>query len=298
MLAVGVDVGGSKASVGLIDTTNGAVLRRLQLKTPPPDETGAPFLAEVAAAAGALLAEAGEGPLPVGVGICEIVETSGEIVSGLRVRWTGPDVRQAFVFAERVAIEADIRAAAVAEARFGAGRSLAHWIYANAGTGIAAVLMAGGRPYPGAHGRAVAAGMSHVALTHDGAPRVEEVAGGAGMLWRARQTGMPVDGVAGLLDRAAAGDAASRAIVEEGGAVFGRLLGMLANALDPQAVVIGGGIAAASPLFVAACRASFRSSIWYDGAAVPPAPLARLGPDAGLIGAALCALDAGRRTGK
>jgi glucokinase len=295
MLAVGVDVGGSKASIGLIDVARGAVLQRVQVRTPPLEETGALFLAEIAGAVRFLLARAGKAePLPVGIGICEIVETSGEIVSAHRVRWTSSEVHRAFSFARRVVIEADVRAAAVAEARFGAGQGLAHWIYANAGTGVATVLMEGETPYPGAHGRAVAAGMSHAAfaLTHD-TPRIEEIVGGAGMLARALEAGIVVDHVAGLLDGATAGDAASRAIVVEGGFVFGRMLGLLANALDPQAVVIGGGIAAASPDFVEACRAAFRDSVWYDGAGIPAMPLAQLGADSGLIGAAVCACRVG-----
>ncbi len=290
MLALGVDVGGSKASIGLIDTANGAVLHRTQVRTPPLAQTGAPFIAEVADAARALLARAGTQVTAVGIGICEIVEATGEIVSAHRVSWTSADIRRAFAFAGRVVIEADIRAAAVAEARFGAGRGLTHWIYANAGTGIAIVLMRGERPYPGKHGRAVAAGMSRSTFMADDAPCVEEIAGGAGMLSRAGRAGITVDHVAALLDRAAAGDAASRAIVVEGGAVLGRMLGMLANALDPETVVIGGGIASASPQFMEACRNAFRNSIWYDGADIPPTPLARLGPDSGLIGAAACAI--------
>jgi glucokinase len=289
MLAIGVDVGGSKASIGLIDTANGTVLRRMQVRTPPLAETGVPFIAEVADAARALLAQAGTEVTAAGIGICEIVETNGEIVSAHRVSWTSADIRRAFAFAGRVVIEADIRAAAVAEARFGAGRGLAHWIYANAGTGIAIVLMTGERPYPGGHGRAVAAGMSRSTFLADDAPCVEEIAGGAGMLLRTRQAGIPIDHVATLLDRAAAGDVASRAIVVEGGSVFGRMLGMLANALDPETVVIGGGIASASPQFMEACRTAFRNSIWYDRADIPPTHLARLGPDSGLIGAAACA---------
>lgn len=289
MRAIGVDVGGSKASVGLIDTMTGTIIDRVQIPTPALEETGPPFLTALADAAQTLQAREA---LPVGIGICEIVEGNGEIVSAHRVRWTSAEVRAAFPFAKGVAIEADVRAAAIAEARFGAGRGLVHWIYANAGTGIATVLMAGDWPYPGAHGRAVAAGMSPAdfASKESAAPTVEEIAGGAGMLARARGTGLGAANVAELLDQARADVGTSRAIVAEGGFVLGRMLGLLANALDPEAVVLGGGIAAASPEFVEACRVSFRDSVWYAEGGVPQMPVARFGSDSGLIGAAVCAL--------
>lgn len=289
MLALGVDVGGSKASLGIVDVATGAVLDSMAVPTPPLAQADARFLADVAEAARGLAARAGAAaPLPAGIGICEVVETDSQIVSAYRVRWTTDGIRAAFSFATSVAVEADIRAAATAEALFGAGRGLGHWIYANAGTGIATVLMSGDRPFCGAHGRGVAAGMGPASLADGAAPSIEDLAGGAGMLARAEEAGLLVRHVADLLEQAQAGNTVATAIVSQGGGVLGRMLGLLANALDPQAIVVGGGIAAASPDFVTACRAAFFDSVWYkDG--VPGMPTARLGADSGLIGAAVFA---------
>lgn len=227
--------------------------------------------------------------MPAGIGICELVDIGGEILSAHRVRWGTADVRRAFAFAKSVAIEADVRAAAIAEAEFGAGAGLRHWIYANAGTGIATVLMDGRTPYLGAHGRGVAMGMSLAELRPSGqvSPTVEDIAGGAGMLLRAREAGLAVARIADLIDRANAGHEPERNILTEGGHVFGRALALLANSLDPEAVVIGGGIAAASTGYVAACREAFDNSVWYARDGVPALLPARFGSESGLIGAAL-----------
>ncbi|MFI0848059.1 ROK family protein [Mesorhizobium sp. IMUNJ 23232] len=297
MLAIGVDVGGSKASVGVVDTADGRVVERLEVATPPVEETGDAFLNEVADAARGLAARHGGSPIPVGIGICELVDIGGEILSGHRVRWETSDVCRAFAFAKSVAIEADVRAAATAEAEFGAGAGLRHWIYANAGTGIATVLMDGRTPYLGAHGRGVAMGMSLAELRPSGqvSPTVEDIAGGAGMLVRARKAGLTVARIAELIDRANAHHETERAILAEGGHVFGRALALLVNSLDPEAVVVGGGIAAAGAGYVAACREAFDSSVWYARDGVPALLPARFGSESGLIGAALMGVRLDRR---
>lgn len=289
MLAIGVDVGGSKASVGIVDTADGRIVGRLDIATPPVEETGDAFLAVVAEAARELAARHSGASVPAGIGICELVDIGGEILSGHRVRWETSDVRSAFAFAADVAIEADVRAAAIAEAEFGAGAGLRHWIYANAGTGIATVLMDGRAPYLGAHGRGVAMGMSLAELRPSGqvSPTIEDIAGGAGMLLRAREAGLTVARIADLIDRANAGHELERAILTEGGHVFGRALALLANSLDPEAVVIGGGIAAAGPDYVTACCKAFDSSVWYARDGIPALVPARFGSESGLIGAAL-----------
>jgi glucokinase len=291
MLAIGVDVGGSKASVGVVDTADARIVERLEIATPPVEETGDAFLAAVAEAAHRLAARPGGTLMPTGIGICELVDIGGEILSAHRVRWKTADVRRAFSLAKIVLIEADVRAAAVAEADFGAGAGLRHWIYANAGTGIATVLMDGRTPYLGAHGRGVAMGMSLADLrpVEGPSPTVEDIAGGAGMLARARKAGLAVVRIADLIDRANADHEPERTIVAEGGHVFGRSLALLANSLDPEAIVIGGGIAAASAGYIAATSEAFIGSVWFARDGVPALRTARFGSESGLIGAALLA---------
>src|SRR5262245_49033489 len=188
MWAIGIDVGGTKTSIGLIDTRTGRIAERVELVTPPPAKTGKPFLDRVAGAA-RRIAETSDGAAgaPVGIGICELLDSAGEIVSAHRVKWASREVRSAFGFAGRVAIEADARAAAIAEAAHGAGAGLRHWIYANAGTGIATILMDAASPYPGAHGRALCSGMGPATFLpgHSTGESVEDISGGAGMLQRA-----------------------------------------------------------------------------------------------------------------
>lgn len=290
MRAIGIDIGGSKTLVGVVETVTGAIVARIELATPPPGAAGPQFLDMLADAVRALPAR---GDMPLGIGICELVDTGGEIVSAHRVRLASKAVHEALAFAGPVVIEADVRAAALAEAIHGAGRGFGHWLYANAGTGIATVLMHGDRPYPGAHGRALASGMSPATFHADGSASltVEDFSGGAGLLQQARAAGLDVDSVSDLVALAGKNDTVARRVFDIGGCMLGRALGFLANALDPEAIILGGGIAAGEPGYVRACETALRETVWYPDPALPKLLPAALGVDAGLVGAALAALN-------
>ncbi|MCU0830832.1 MAG: ROK family protein [Rhizobiaceae bacterium] len=285
-LALGIDVGGTKTALGVVDVQTGVIHARASLATPQPF-AGTDFLAEIVAAALALDPTCA---LPVGLGLCELVTRDGVIASGWRVRWQTGDVRAAFARWPSFALEADVRAAARAEAMFGAGRGHAHWIYANAGTGIACCLMADGAPHLGVSGLGMAWGMSPADLTSKaGSQTIEDCSGGAALLAKAKSVGLPVSSVGELSALADGGDAEANTILTEGGTVLGHGLGALANMLDPQVIILGGGLGMASAAYRRAVEAGIDACLWPAARPRPPLIPARCGSDAGLIGAALIA---------
>jgi glucokinase len=261
--AIGIDVGGTKIAAGRVDLGSGRIVERRVIPTRP-ERGGAAVLADCAS----LAAELGAGELPVGVGLCELVDLDGRPASADTVDWRGLDLAASFP-APRVALESDVRAAALAEARFGAGAGRSPFLFAIVGTGASVCLVVDGYPYAGAHGHAIVLG----------APPVESVASGRALARAA--------GVARAEDAVA--DPAHAARVDVAARELGRVLAVLANALDPAVIVLGGGLGAAPP-FCARVQAACRASLAYP----LPAPLevvaARLGSDAGVIGAALSAV--------
>jgi glucokinase len=242
------------------------VHERRELPTRP-ERGGAAVLADCAKLASSL----GRGQLPVGIGLCELVDLSGRPVSADTVDWLDLDVAAA-VAAPAVVLESDVRAAARAEALFGAGAGRSPFLYVIVGTGASVSLVVDGKPYPGAHGGAVVLG----------APPVERVASGAAL---ARRTG---------LDDAEAVLADSRwsAVVDEAAAALGRVVGVLVNALDPTLVVLGGGLGG-QVSFCERVAAAVQPWIVYpspDGLEIVGS---QLGRDAGVVGAALAALERG-----
>jgi glucokinase len=266
-LAIGIDVGGTKIAAGVVDVESGAVLERSQVPTRP-ERGGAGVLADCAELARRL----GGGRLAVGIGLCEIVDLAGRPTTADTIDWRGLDPAAA-IEARSVTIESDVRAAALAEARFGAGAGRSPFLFVIAGTGASACLVVDGRPYAGERGEAIVLG----------APPVEAVASGPAL---ARATG---------LERAedVLADPTHAALVKDAAAALGRVLAVLVNALDPSLVVLGGGLGTA-PAFRKRVESACQSLLAYPRTPPLEVVASRLGQDGGLIGAALVAHTGGR----
>ncbi len=261
--AVGIDVGGTKIAAGRVQLATGRVLERRQVPTDPA-RGGAAVLDDVAT----LARELGAGRLPVGIGLCELVDLEGRPGSADTVDWRDLDVASA-IDAPKVTLESDVRAAARAEARFGAGAGRSPFLYVILGSGASTCLVIDGEPYAGARGQAVVLG----------APPVEAVASG-----RALQQ---LSGLERAEDVLARSD--HDGLVASAAAALGQTLGVLANALDPALIVLGGGLGG---------DAGFRARVAHELAgrvaypAEPPLELvgSKLGADGGIVGAALGAV--------
>ena len=215
--------------------------------------------------AGALVEELGDGVVAVGLAICELVDPCGRVRSAETVDW-----RDADLFATFDWVESDVRAAALAEARFGAGRDEPDFLYVSVGSGISHCLMIDGRPRLGVRGSAIGTG----------APLVEQWSGGLAL---ARRTGHATRGGRARRPRGA------RTSSRTPRAGSGVALAALVNALDPGAVIVGGGPRA--PRRLPRARRSSRCaprSTTRTPRDLPVLP-AGLRADAPVIGAALAA---------
>ena len=188
------------------------------------------------------------------------------------------------------AVENDANAAALAEARFGAGRGLRSVFYATLGTGIGAGIVIDGKVYHGKNGQAAEGG--HVTIDWRSAERcncgvagcVEALASGSAISRRYGRT--PEDIARAVL----AGDAASTAALDEICEMIGAWLGGIVSLLDPDIVLVGGGMSQiGEPLFSRLRRIVPLRTINRFAAETPIAP-AELGISAGVLGAAAAVL--------
>ena len=174
--AIGIDIGGSRTKIGLVDTNQGNVSDLAIIDTPVRQQTGLGFAETLSVLTRDLQARAktaGQVVDKIGIGICELVERSGQIVSAHRVELNREHINSVFSDFSHIAIESDVRAAALAEARFGHGKGLSYWIYVNAGTGISSVIMHGSSCHMGTYGWAVCLGMSPANLAGEGPTNIE-----------------------------------------------------------------------------------------------------------------------------
>ncbi len=292
-LRVGVDIGGTKIAAGVVDT-EGTIVRMEQCATPT--------AAEIPDAVRLLVRGLTEGEDVAGVGI----GAAGFVGADRRTIIFAPNIDwRDEPLAERVedglgvpvVVENDANAAAWGEFRFGAGRDVDDMLLITVGTGVGGGIVHDGRIYRGGHG--IAAEVGHVRLVPGGLPCgcgqrgcLEQYASGTALVRRAREVMEPDDPttpVSGheVTRRAAAGDPEALAVLADVGHDLGQGIATMAAVLDPQMVVIGGGVAEAGTDFVDPVRRALELHLTATGRR--PGPVVRpalLGNDAGLVGAA------------
>lgn len=313
-VAIGIDVGGTKV-LGVALGAEGAVQVEHRVLTPPTSPGLVDALCEVVAALD--LAAAAPVPLPVGVGAPGLVTRSGDVLFSPNLPGSGglalaESLRGRLDPGRRVLADNDATSAVWGEAVHGAAKGASDAIMITLGTGIGGGIVAGGRLIRGANG--FAGEIGHMVVDPSGpvcpcgrAGCWERYASGSGLgrLGReAAQAGLSprLVGLAGgdpesvrgehVTGAAAEGDAGAVEVMDRFAWWLAAGLANLANALDPQVMVIGGGLVEAGEVLMAPTRREFLKLVEAGGArpeirVVPAA----LGERAGAIGAATLAAE-------
>ena len=310
--ALGIDVGGTKVGALLI-SENGEVLAEERADTPR-DDVDATL--EVVYRLAEALGKRGDA-VAVGVGAAGMVDAeAGMLRFAPNLDWMEVPVRD--LVAKRTGLpcvlDNDANAAAWGEYRFGAGRGHDDLLVVTVGTGIGGGIISGGRLVRGAHG--FAAEIGHF-IVEPGGPWCgcgnrgcwEQVASGQALDRAAREAAQsrPDSMIADLAgthapvgrhvwEAARQRDRMATSILDEVGGRLGEGIAGLVNVLDPEAVVIGGGVVDIGDLLLAPARRAFVAAVEAPDHR-PEVPLvpAQLGNRAGAIGAAALALEADDR---
>ena len=315
-LAVGIDVGGTKVLAVAVDPADPAtVLASFRVPTP---ERGPDIVAAVTDVARNVLDQVEANRLgavaAVGVGLPGLVDLDGSLRAAPNLHGgVGAAIRGPVSAALNlpVVVDNDANCAVWAEVLAGAGRGASHVVLVTLGTGIGGGIVVDGRLQHGAHGFAGEPG--HMVVDPSG-PLCpcgrhgcwERYASGHGLAWLAQEaaTAGQADG---LIDRAGGdptaihgeivvaaardGDAGALAVFERFGWWLALGVANLVNLLDPDLVLVGGGLADVADLYLDHARAALVGEV-MGGADRPETRLhvATLGSDAGAIGAALRAV--------
>lgn len=320
---VGVDVGGTKVLAAVVgeDGSLGRVARRST-----PGRSVEPRQVEDALTEAVLEAADGAPLAGVGLAAAGFVDATGQrVVFAPHLPWRSDPVRDRLSehWGTPVVLENDATCALVAEAEYGAARGARSVVLVTMGTGIGGALMLDGRVVRGAGG--MAGEFGHMQVVPDGAPCEcggqgcwEQYSSGNALLRAARSSlgASTSSGQAGGLggsvepgptlmeqmcegnparltgpmvtEAAAQGDLVARRAFAVVGDWLGVGLANLVAALDPELLVVGGGVSAAGDrLLEPARQALSRSLVAASHRVVPPVLPAALGPEAGLIGAAV-----------
>ena len=285
---LGIDVGGTKVAAGLLAWPGGDVLAR-HVGPTNAARGGRAVLDDVLRIARELAPRSH--PRAIGVGLCELVDREGRIASSNCIHWRNEPVCEELSSIAPTVIEADVRAAALAESLFGAGKSFRNFLYVTVGTGISCCLMLDGAPYLGARGASGTMASSPLAVRCERCGEMsrrslEDIASGPSLVASFQATGGHASTGHDVLAATAAGNAAARRVVESAAETLGSQLGILVGTLDPEAVIIGGGLGLSEGPYWEHLVTGTREAIWSDVHREIPILRAQTGEDAGWIGAA------------
>lgn len=295
--AIGVDVGGTKIAAGLVEVSRGTMSQRRTVATQA-HRGGQHVLERTRAIICDLLSEANQAGVHVagiGIGLAELVTTEGQVVSEHTIAWQGLAVSDALAARAPTTLDADVRAGARAEAMYGAGRNFRLFVYVSVGTGISCCLVHEGEPFKGAHGHALILASSPVATlcSHCGnmsQTSLEDTASGPALVTRYNAAASAsLRRAEDVVQAAQVGDQQAQQVIQTAAQALGSAVAWLVNVLDPEAVVVGGGLGLAGGDYWDHFVLSLRQHIWADSNRQLPVLPAALGHDAPLIGAAALA---------
>jgi predicted NBD/HSP70 family sugar kinase len=305
---LGVDIGADEVRLGLTDLS-GLVTQA----TRAPFERGASAerIVELAVAtASPIIEAAGPTLVAIGVGVPGPVDPGRRrCVLSLALGWRDVDVADRFerAFDKPTVVDYNVRAMAVAEARYGLGQQAENLLYVHVGEGVGFGFIVDGHPFrQGAHG---VSELGHHQVADDGPrcvcgsvgclegmlsephlrTRVEQAARGSTVLTRARrQHRAPLD----ILDAAArAGDEIASGLLAEFAEHLSMAIALNINVFSPTRAALG-GILTTAPKEVlervlSATRAKICSVLRHQVSVEP----STLGRHVGLLGAATVAVD-------
>ena len=308
-IVMGVDIGGTKVAAGLVDSEGNIVA-----------QTRKPMVANVSAEAGLqavfdAIDELKGPPTFKAIGICApgpLDPKTGIILNPPNVPcWRNFPLadKVAANYSQPVKVDNDGNAAALAETRWGAAKGYHYVFYATLGTGIGTGIILDGRIYHGRTGSAAEGG--HVSIDYPGpvcncgkrgcieilaagpaigrraqAKVAAETARATAILEAAKGTTVASEHVGQAF---AAGDALAREILQETADLLTIWLGNIVDLLDPDIIVMGGGVSAMMKPFFPDIKAKLPAWCVNPRASEIPLVIARYGADAGIAGgAALC----------
>lgn len=311
MVYIGIDLGGTNIAVGVV-TEAGSILAEASAKTlyqRPYQE----IVKDMAACAFKALEKAGLTAADVksiGIGIPGVADQKeGRVIFCTNLAWHDIPLRaelQKYID-KPVYIDNDATVAGLAESYAGVSAGCQSSVFFTLGTGVGAGIVIDGKPWSGAHG--VGSELGHMTLVVDGVPCtcgndgcVERYCSATAIIRMARQAclGYPDSDIlrrAGgdpekinakiVIDAAKAGDPTAMRVFDRYAKYLAITINNVTAFLDPEMIVLGGGVSHAGKFLLDAVCAQLPRYLMYKTLPSPRIELAKLGNEAGIIGAAL-----------
>ena len=310
MKRIGIDVGGTGIQIGVVDENH-----RILAEDSIPTQTAIPFADQVRAMADCILKVTEKAGLKIeeiesiGAGIPGIALEDGTVDKCTNMGWDHVPFRAEFskYFNQPVYIDNDANVAALAESVAGISAGTSSSVFITIGTGIGSGIIINGKIWKGFHG--IGAELGHVIMCLDGEPCtcgnrgcLERYCSATAIIRMGREAARKNPG--SMLNRFCGGDPekinakmvidAARQGDPAGQEVYGAFINYLSqavasvvNLLDPEIIVLGGGVSKAGNFLLDPILDRYRQYIIFKDLPIPDVKLAILGSEAGIIGAAM-----------
>ena len=310
MYYIGLDVGGTTFKAGVV-TQEGKILHKDAMPTGI-ERPYAEIIADMAYLCRKVAADAGIDMAEVasiGVGVPGLFDNkTGRIPFCTNLGWHDvPFVEEMKKHLDTKVIgDNDATVAGLAEAVAGVSAGVDDSVFLTLGTGVGGGIIIGGKPYSGAHG--CGSEIGHMMICMGGEECTcgnfgcfERYASATAIIREAKKAvilhpeSSMMDKCGGdaekinakiVIDAAREGDATAKAVFD--GYVHALAVGIITiiNMLDPEVIVLGGGVSAAGDFLLNAVREAVRPMVFFKTMPYARIELAQLGNDAGIIGAA------------
>ncbi len=307
----GVDLGGTTVKIAFFDW-EGTLLEKWEIPTVT-DNGGSRILPDIAASVTDYLTRKQiprEDIIGIGVGVPGPVSDDGTVNRCVNLNWGVFNIHRALGDLTGLPVKAgnDANVAALGEAWKGGGNGCENMVMATLGTGVGGGIILGGKPVNGVHGAAGEIG--HIPVNPDetevcgcgkyGCAEQYCSATGVVRLAKIRLAARQTDSLLrrkepltckDVFDAGKENDALALDILEQVYEYMGRFLASVCCVVDPEIVVLGGGVSRAGQPLLDGAKRYFDRYIFHASRSIPFA-LASLGNDAGTYGAFKLILDA------
>lgn len=311
MIRIGVDVGGTGIQIGVVDKEYHIIQ-----ESSIPTRTDIPFKEQVKHITDCIVSTVQAAGLneddieSVGIGIPGIASAkTGEIIKCTNMGWYHVPFRDVFnrYLNKPVHIDNDANVAALAESVAGISAGTSSSVFITIGTGIGSGIIINGRIWSGAHH--IGAELGHVIFDLDGVPCtcgnhgcLERYCSATALIRMAREAvaeqpdslilrsvNMDPSRIEAktVFDAARQGDTLAVSVYNRYTDYLAQAIASVVNLLDPEVIVLGGGVSKAGHFLLDPLTQKYKQYIVFNDQPLPPVKIAVLGPEAGIIGAAM-----------
>ncbi|WP_026834577.1 ROK family glucokinase [Eubacterium xylanophilum] len=296
---IGVDIGGTSIKMGLFSHI-GELLEKWEIPTNKEDE-GSHILTDIAASIEDKRVEKDGNIIGIGIGVPGPVTDDGTVLKCVNINWPVFNVKKKLsdiTGIGNIGVGNDASIAALGEVWKGGGRGFDSIVLVTLGTGVGGGIIIGGKMLTGVRGGAGEIG--HITVNpHEtatcGCGRkgcLEQYSSATGIVRMAKE-GMREDSCLSkldeitakdVLDGVKAGDRYCDEVFDKFASYLGGALATIAQVVDPEAFVIGGGVSKAGDMLLERIEKYYRESV-MPALSDKEFALAQLGNDAGIYGA-------------